>query len=119
MKNSRFTHDHGAEIFVLRFCSNITSEMMEVIDECARQVQQRPPKSVKTMTIVDGAKFSTPLIEGLKHLTKGNEPYMRRAAAVGVTGLYKAAIKAISLFSKREFKLFDTEQVAAAYLMAE
>lgn len=119
MDGARFMEKDGKEIFVLTFSSSDIDHVLAQIDECARQVRQRPPKSVLTMTVVDGPKFNTQFVEALKHLTKGNEPHVKRAAAVGVTGLYKVAINAISLFSKREFKLFDCENEAVAYLTAD
>ena len=116
MENARFSIKNGKEIFTLRFASNDTAEMLKLLEECARQVHCRPSKSVMILTIVEGAKFSTELTSGLKNLAKANEPYVHKAAAVGITGLYKVAINAISLFSKRDFKLFNTEDEAVAYL---
>jgi hypothetical protein len=72
---------------------------------------------VLTLTIVDRGKFTAELVEQLKELTKGNSPYVRKAAVVGVTGMYKIVISAITIFSKREFKLFDTKEAAVRYLL--
>lgn len=117
MKDSCFTKEYGKEIYVLNFSYDRIEEAIPLIQECARQIRQRPPESVLTLTIVDKGKFTAELVEKLKELTKGNRPYVRKAAVVGVSGMYKIVITAISIFSKREFKLCDTKEEAVRYLL--
>jgi len=50
-------------------------------------------------------------------LTKGNEPYVEKAALVGVSGLYKVLVSAVMLFSKREFYMFDEKNEALDFLV--
>mgnify|MGYP001197277015 CR=1 FL=1 len=117
MKNSCFTREYGKEIYVLNFDYDNIDDAIPLIDECAKQVRQRPEYSVLTMTIIEKGKFTPELVEKLKILTKGNAPYVKKAAVVGVSGLYKVVISAISIFSKREFKLFDSKKEAVKYLL--
>jgi len=116
MEKARFVQHRGKEIFILD-CSNCKpAEVHEIIDECARQVRCRPAKSVRTLTIAGGGKFDNETISKLKELTKGNEPHVYKAALVGITGLYKVVVTAISMFSKREFHMFDTTEEALDFL---
>lgn len=116
MERSRFITHQGREIFVLD-CSNCSAQMVhDIIDECAKQVRSRPEKSVRTLTIASGAKFDGETISKLKELTKGNEPYVEKAALVGISGLYKVLVTAVMMFSKREFNLFDEKQDALDFL---
>ena len=85
----------------------------------AEQVRKRPLNSVLTLTIVEKGKFNSELVDYLKDLTKGNTPYVRKAAVVGIAGLYKVVISAISIFSKRDFKLFETKEEAVRYLLED
>lgn len=119
MKDARFTNDYGREIFVLNFAYDNISEAIPLIEECAHQVRSRPQNSVLTLTIVEKGKFNTELVEHLKELTKGNTPFVRKAAVVGIEGLYKVVISAISIFSKRDFKLFDSKEEAIRYLLQD
>ena len=119
MKDSGFTREYGKEIYVLNFSYDKIEEAHPLIQECARQIRQRPPGSVLTLTIICKGMFTAELVEKLKELTKGNAPYVRKAAVVGVTGMYKIVISAVSIFSKREFKLFDTREEAVRYLLEE
>ena len=117
MDNACFTNKYGKEIFLLNFDYDAIEEAIPLINECARQVRQRPENSVLTLTTVEKGKFTAALVDELKGLTKGNAPYVRKAAVVGITGLYKVVISAISIFSKRDFKLFDNKEDAIKYLL--
>lgn len=119
MENSRFKEFAGQEVFVLKFDVNSPEEAVPVIDECARQVRSRPEGSVLTLTIVSRGMFDTEFISRLKELTHGNKPFVRKAAVVGITGVYKIALSAVNIFSKREFGVFDTEEEAIQYLLAD
>jgi hypothetical protein len=119
MKNACFSNEYGKEIFVLNFAYDHIREAVPLIEECAEQVRKRPQNSVLTLTIVEKGKFNTELVEYLKELTKGNTPYVRKAAVVGIEGLYKVVISAISIFSKRDFKLFDNKGDAIEYLLKD
>ena len=79
-------------------------------------VRSQPPKSVLTMTIAGGGKFDNDIVGRLKDLTKGNEPYVKKAAVVGMSGLYKVVLMAVAMFSKREFHMFDTAEEAKDFL---
>jgi len=116
MERSRFIDHKGKRIFMLDCSGCKPADIHVIIDECARVVQSQPPKSVMTMTIAGGGKFDNEIITKLKELTKANEPYVKKAAVVGMTGLYKVVLTAVSMFSKREFHLFDTEEEAKDFL---
>jgi hypothetical protein len=119
MDDVRFSNEFGKEIFVLNFDYNDYEEAYSVIAECARLVRKRPEKSVLTLTLVSSGMFTAQLVDKLKELTKGNEPYVRKAAVVGITGIYKIAMTAVSIFSKRDFKVCDTKEEAIAYLLKD
>jgi len=119
MKDACFTEEFGKEIFVLNFDYEAIEEAVPLIEECAEQVRKRPLNSVLTLTIVSKGKFNPALVDYLKDLTKGNAPFVRKAAVVGISGLYKVVITAISIFSKREFRLFDSKNEAIAYLLQD
>ena len=106
MENARFTTEYGKEFFFLNFDYSAIEEAFPLIEECADQVRRRPENSVLTLTVVSKGKFNTELVDYLKDLTKGNTPYVRKAAVVGVVGLYRVVISAISIFSKKRFQTF-------------
>lgn len=119
INNSCFTTEFGNEIYSLNFAYDDIKDAVPLIDECASQARKRPEGSVQTLTIVEKGKFDPALVDKLKELTKGNSPYVKRAAVVGIEGLYKVVITAISIFNKRDFKLFDSKEEAIAYLLQD
>ena len=116
MENACFIQHAGKEVFVLDFTDKKPDAALQLIDECARAVRKRPEGSVVTLTLVSGGTFSQDVLAGLKDLTKGNGPYVRKAALVGITGLYKVALQAVSMFSKRQFHMFDCKNEALDFL---
>ncbi len=117
MEHARFIQHNGQDVFVLDFTDKKPAEALILIDECARQVRSRPEGSVLTLTLVSGGTFSQDVLSALKELTRGNGPYVRTAALVGITGLYKVALQAVSLFSKRQFFMFDCRNEALDFLV--
>ena len=119
MEDAWFTTEYGMEIFQLNFSYEVIEEAVPLIEECARQIRQRPENSVMTLTIVAEGKFYSELVEKLKELTKGNTPYVRKATIVGISGIYKIVMTAINIFSKRDFKLFENKEDAINYLIQD
>jgi hypothetical protein len=119
MERSRFIQHNGREIYMLDCSDCKPEEISAIIDECARQVQVRPEKSVRTLTIAGGGKFDSVVLQKLKDLTQNNGPYVDKAAVVGITGLYKVVMNTIKMFSKREFHLFDSVDEAKNFLAAD
>jgi hypothetical protein len=119
MDDACFTTKQGKEIFILNFEGHDVESALPLVEECAKQVRQRPEKSVLTLTVATNLKFTPAFVDKLKELTRGNEPHVRKAAVVGITGLLSVAMSAVSIFSKREFKQFDSKEEAIKYLMQE
>jgi hypothetical protein len=119
MERSRFIQHNGREIYLLDCSDCEPADVLQIIDECARNVRSRPEKSVRTLTIAGGGKFDGNVISRLKELTQGNAPYVERAALVGITGLYKVVVNTLKMFTKREFHLFDTVEEAKNFLAAD
>ncbi len=119
MERSKFIQHKGRELYVLDCSDCKPDDIVGIIDECARQVQVRPIKSVRTLTIAGGGKFDNNVLQKLKTLTQDNAPYVDRAAVVGITGLYKVVMNTIKHFSKREFHLFDSVDEAKDFLAVD
>lgn len=119
MERSKFIVHNGKQIYKLDCSTCQPEDYMPIIEECARTVQSQPKKSVLTMTIAGGGRFDKETISQLMVLTRDNEPYVRKSAVVGVSGLQKVVLQTVAAFSKREFKLFDDQEQAKDYLVSE
>jgi hypothetical protein len=119
MERSYFIEHAGKKIFILDFTDCQPAEMLPIIEECGRQVQKQPSKSVYTITIARGGRFDFNCVEKLKQLTKDNEPYVIKSAVVGMSGLQQLLLMIVSSFSNRKFELFDELQQAKKFIAAD
>ena len=115
--NARFFKQGDKEIFVLNFATDSQKEIVQLIDLSADQIRKRPPKSVRALTIVQKGMFSNDILQKLKTLARDNEPYIDKSAVVGVNGVYKVAMDAVTAFSKRKFKFCNSKEEAVKYLL--
>ena len=117
MDRARIIEHKGIRIVYIDFSNCPTTEALDVITAARPLIRNKPDKSVFTITYTDGGKFDSNLISSLKEFTKGNEPYVKAAAVVGITGLQKIVLNAVSFFSNREFATFDDMEEAKEYLI--
>ena len=117
MDRARFIDYKGTRIFFIDFSNCPIEEAQGVILAAKPLIRGESEKSVLTLTYTDGGKFDSDIISSLKEFTKGNEPYVKAAAVVGITGLQKIVLDAVSFFSNREFATFDDMEKAKEYLI--
>ena len=118
MDRTRLIEYKDIKIVFLDFSHCPIEEAQDVIMAATPLIRNEPEKSVFTMTYTDGGKFDSDIISALKEFTKGNEPYVKAAAVVGISGLQKIVLDAVSFFSNREFATFDDMEEAKEYLAA-
>ena len=112
MSRARFIEHKGVRIFYIDFSHCPVEEAMDVINDAKPLIRNEPEKSVLTLTYTDGGKFDSEIIATLKEFTRGNEPFVKAAAVVGIKGLQKIVLDAVSFFSNREFATFDDMEKA-------
>ena len=117
MSRARVIEHKGIRIVYLDFSNCPIEEAHDVITAAKPLIRSQPEKSVYTLTYTDGGKFDSEIIGALKEFTKGNEPYVKAAAVVGITGLQKIVLDAVAFFSNREFATFDDIEEAKEYLI--
>ncbi|MDD5286580.1 MAG: hypothetical protein PHD54_12045 [Desulfuromonadaceae bacterium] len=119
MEHAQFIEYKGIKIFVLDFSDCQPSERYDLIEECARQVQSQPKKSVYAVTVATGSHFDAAFVDKLKLLAKGNEPHVIKSAVVGLSGLQQIAMMIISSFSGKTFEQFDSVEKAKEFFVAD
>lgn len=113
---AQFSQINGQEIFEIDCAASSSEEIQALLNECAKRIRKRPPKSVVTLTTLVNGVYNNELVAKLSDLAKGNEPYVRKAAIVGLSGIYQTGLTAVSIFSRRSFKVCATKEEAIAYL---
>jgi len=113
-----FVPHQGKQIYLIDIEGLAPDQVLGLIPGVARAVRAAPPKSVCTLLNVKGVRLEPRMNEALKDLAAGNAPHVKASAIVGLGALQKVVLTAIAMFSRREFKLFDTIDQAKAYLVS-
>jgi hypothetical protein len=113
-----FIEYKGKKILVENFSGMIPGkEFMDLLDEAAKVIRSQPAKSVLAVFDASNAHFNNEILDAMKNFTKENTPYIKGAAVVGITGLLKVALTAVSKFSGREFNPFNSREEAMEWLV--
>lgn len=94
-------------------------EGLRVIAEARAFVARQPKGSLRTLVDVEGSRFDTRVTHALKDLAMHNTPYTIASAIVGLSGLHRVVLTAVTTFSKREIKSFASVNAAKAWLVEQ
>ncbi|HEX2207454.1 MAG TPA: STAS/SEC14 domain-containing protein [Longimicrobium sp.] len=120
MERTRFMEHQGRRILLLDYAGvRDPEEALRAIEHSKQVVAKEPPGSLLVMTVVRDARYNAAVLQGMKELAAHNAPYVRASAVVGMSGLHRIAYQAVILFSKRNIKVFDQENEALDWLVAQ
>ena len=94
-------------------------EFRTIIEAAAVIIRSQPPKSVLALVDVSDSTFNAESIQVLKTYTTENAPFVQAVAVVGVEGLQRLALLAVSKFSGRTFVTFKDRPSALDWLIAQ
>jgi hypothetical protein len=77
---------------------------------------KEPLKSLRLLTDVTEAHFTTEAVSILKEFSKSTTPYMKASAVAGVIGVKWIIIQSLLKLTGRDIKLFDTRENAKEWL---
>lgn len=115
---ARFVEQNGQRIILFDF-SGITdtpTALAEVGKAQDFMAGQTADGSHYTLTDVTRTRYDRQIVERFKEFTTHNRPYVRAAAVVSDSGIHRAAISMLALFSRRRLTVFDTRAAALAWL---
>ena len=116
----RFTDHQGQRILIFDFEGMKDPEAsLREIDRARLFVAAQPLKSLRVLTRVRDARYNGPVLNGMKELAAHDEPYVIASAVVGLSGLLRIAYTAVTAFSKRNIRVFDTDQEALDWLASQ
>jgi hypothetical protein len=114
--------EHKGKQVVLLDYSNATNPA-ETVAEIARAkqwfAQQKPDRSLRTVSDATGARYNAAVLEALKDLAAHNKPYVGAAAGVVNTALHRVALNVTALFSGRKFQAFTDRQQALDWVVEQ
>lgn len=117
MSRIRFIKHKDKDILLEDFSGLLPGhEYVVLLEEARRLIHSRPEGSVLALFDASDAMFDDDVIGRMKEFTTSNKPYIKTSAVVGITGLRRIALTAVSKFSGRDFKVFDTREEALDWL---
>jgi hypothetical protein len=93
--------------------------LKELIIEGHRVLAKMPPKSALTLNDVTGTYFDQESVRLLKETVVANDPYVKRGAVIGISGLQSLIYSAVQAFSRRKIPTFSTKEEALDWLVKD
>lgn len=106
----------GHSILQIDFEECHPAELLERIRYARSVIATHPPGTVRTLTLIKGARFNNQASEAMKEYTKHNKPYVRVAAVVGLSGLQEIVYNVIIKVTGRKIVTMPSVDAAKEYL---
>ena len=119
MKRVKYIYYNGRQILFLDFSGCNVEDFPAIIKEAEKLIRDEPPNSVLTLTDVTGAKYNLEVTQALKEFAKGNKPFVKAGAVVGLDALKKIIYNSVMHFSGRNLLAFDDIEKAKDWLVAQ
>jgi hypothetical protein len=113
----KFIEHQGQRILVQDLTDSVSAEEnMGIFDRTQVISLSQPSRSVRLLTNVTNAHYSSQAVERLKQFSRTITPHMLASAAVGVTGIKKIVLQSLIRLTGRKITLFDTVEQALDWL---
>ncbi len=119
MERVRFIEHKGKKILYIDFSNCSEEESLDVIEQGKKEVKSQPENSLLTLTNVNKTKYNSKVVGAFREFTKGNKPYVRAAAIIGLSKIKKMIFKAVKEFSQRPLQEFSDEEKAKDWLVIQ
>ena len=118
-KTQQLVHS-GRTIFYMDFSNlNNPSEIKSLIDESVRFIRKQPPVTVLTLTSIKGMHFNSEIRDLFNDFIKGNKPYVKAGAVIGLAGLQQIIYNSLMKVTGRDIKAFDNIEEAKNWLVGK
>ena len=115
----KFIEHKWRRILLLDFSECTIDEALKTMEEAEKIIRSQPAGSLLILTDVTNARYNLEAVEKLKGFTRGNAPYVRASAVVGLDGIQKVIYRAVVMFSKRMFPVFEDREKAQDWLIEQ
>jgi hypothetical protein len=102
MSDCEWLTHQGKRVLYINLVVKTAEELKERIKIMKPVIEKEPPKSVLCIVDVQDGNFSPEITQMIKDFAKGNEPYIKATACVGVEGLKQVIFTGVLAFTKRK-----------------
>ena len=115
-KTQQLVHNRKT-IFHMDFSNlNNVPEIKSLINESVRYIRSQPFGSVLTLTSIQGMHFNNEIKDLFSDFIKGNKPYVKAGAVLGVSGLQQIIYNSLMKITGRDIKAFSNSEEAKNWL---
>jgi hypothetical protein len=115
----RFIEHKGCQILLIDFAECQPGVFLERIRYARSVIGRQALGSTRTLTVVTRARFNQQVSEAMKEYTAHNQPYVRAAAVVGLSGLQEIVYNVIIKLTGRNIATFSDVTVAKDFLASQ
>jgi hypothetical protein len=120
MRQPEFITHKGKTILYLDFTNMKDKvEIMKLEEEGAAVIRKQPLNSVLTLTNMENMFFNNELKKWFEEKVKGNAPYVKAGAVIGMTGLISIMYNAFVAVTGRNIKSFKSKEEAMDFLVGK
>lgn len=108
----------GKKIFHMDFSNlNNVQDIKGVISESIKHIRSQSSGSTLTLTDINGMHFSNEIKDLFSDFIKGNKPYVKAGAVIGLSGLQQILYNGLMKITGRDIKSFSNIQSAKDWLV--
>lgn len=107
----------GNKIFCMDFSmlKNV-SDIKQIVEESIKYIRKQPFNTVFTLTVLTDMHFSNEIKDIFSDFVKGNKPYVKAGAVVGLSGLQTIVYNGLMKLTGRDIKSFHSINEAKDWL---
>ena|ERR1700690_2132838 len=118
LERVRFIDHQGKQVLLLDFSNGRAEDVSKVIIQAGPLIQKSSPHSLLTLSDMTNIAVRDISTQQLVSFAKGNAPYVKAAAVIGVSGLARSIMATTVILTRRKFQAFDSRQEALAWLIS-
>jgi len=110
----------GKNIYLIDFSSlKSENEIKIVIDEAKNHIRMQSPRSLIVLCKINEMHFNNQIKDIFIDFVKGNKPFVKASAVLGVNGLRQILFNGIMKLTGRDVRSFDEEIKAKEWLVLQ
>lgn len=109
----------GKQILFINMSDLHENDVLQVIEHAKKIIRSQPEKSILTLTDVTHARYNAAVVSAMQEYVKGNKPYVKAAAVLGINPIKRIIFNKIMEFAQREIFAFDTAEKAMDWLVKQ
>lgn len=109
----------GKQILFIDMSNLHEKDVLQVIEYAKKIIRSQPEKSILSLTDVTHARYNATVVSAMQEYVKGNGPYVKAAAVIGINPIKRIIFNKIMELAHRELFAFDTKEKAMEWLVKQ